>query len=391
MKILVITDLFPTTSDPTKGIFIFQWVKHLAEHVDISVFQIVWGSKNAVINETETKKLHKTITEHEQKFTWMQEERKYFLIDRLWIRTLQFYHSIKKNKLLSINRFDMIIGQMGCPGGYVASRLGKKYHIPSIVGVRGSDATSYLNTSILKYFSKWTYENCDHIVTVSNSLKEKLKSHGINEKKVTTIHNGINPIFKIIDRKSARQNLGLSISKKIILFVGHLIKIKGVDYLIKAITKINAPNIYLYIIGEGEKKEELLKQVKILNIEKRVFFIESAMPEELLFCYNAADVFCLPSLREGIPNVVLESLACGTPVITTDISDNATIIHSNNGFLVNPKNSEELSEAIKKSLNKKWNRNIIRTSIEKFSWNTNINNWLKILTKHYGHKRETKR
>jgi len=214
---------------------------------------------------------------------------------------------------------------------YRNSRLAKKYNKPSIVGLRGSDVTGYLKRPILKQMALWAYNNCSKIVTVSEDLKKRIIGKGIDEDKIRVIKNGINPIFRILDKDASRKRLQLP-NTKIILFVGHLIKTKGIDYLIEALANFDKNiNFKLYLIGSGEEKENFIQIIKEKNLSKVADFVGTVKHSELVDWYNATDILCLPSLREGIPNVILESLACGTPVVATNIGNNSEIIGKSAG------------------------------------------------------------
>lgn len=381
MKILVLTDLFPTHDDPARGIFIFQWAYHLAQKIEMTVYQVVWGNDNHQISEQKTLNLYKNLSDSKIPFKWIQKKIKYSPIDRIWIRCIQFLKQIKKDKYLKIEDFDIIIGQMGCPGGYVAAKIAQKYNKPSIIGLRGSDVTNYLKIPILRRLTLWTYRNCSHIVTVSEDLKKQIIKYGINKNKISIIKNGINPIFKIYDKEKSKKNQNISLEKQIILFIGHLIPLKGINFLIESLSLLKTNCFKLYIIGSGEEKNKLEKIIFEKKLSNHIEFVGNVNQSGLVHWYNAADVFCLPSLREGIPNVMLESLACGTPVVTTDISNNSDIINKSNGILIEPKNSIQLASALEKVLSNTWDRNKISESVNNFNWNKNSIKYFKLIRK----------
>ncbi|HCL00652.1 MAG TPA: hypothetical protein DHW42_11185 [Candidatus Marinimicrobia bacterium] len=381
MKILLFTDLFPTHQNPNHGIFIFQWAYHIAQKIDMTVYQAVWEDKSNPVTEETLEGFCNAFSKDPLPFRWIQRSIKYFPIDRIWIRNIQFLRKIKKEKNIKIADYDVIIGQMGCPGGYVATKIAKYYNKPSIVGLRGSDVTRYLKTFVLGKIALWTYRNCTKIVTVSEDLKKRIIRKGINENKIHVIKNGINPIFRILDKETSRKALQLP-NTKIILFIGHLIKTKGIDYLIEALTNFDKNiNFKLYLIGSGEEKENFIQIIKEKNLSEVADFVGSVNHSELVYWYNAADVLCLPSLREGIPNVILEALACGTPVVATDISNNSDIINKSNGILVEPKNSIQLASALKKVLSNTWDRTEISESVNNFNWNKNSIKYFELIKK----------
>lgn len=379
MKILVVTDLFPTPENPNHGIFIYQWAHHLAQKLDMTVYQAVWDDKHNPLTEKTLKGFRNAFSKDTLPFRWIQRSIKFFPIDRIWIRNIQLLRKIKKEKNIEIADYDVIIGQMGCPGGFVAVKLAKKYNKPSIVGLRGSDVTGYLKRQILKQMALWAYNNCSKIVTVSEDLKKRIIGKGIDEDKIRVIKNGINPIFRVLDKDASRKRLQLP-NTKIILFVGHLIKTKGIDYLIEALANFDKNiNFKLYLIGSGEEKENFIQIIKEKNLSKVADFVGTVKHSELVDWYNATDILCLPSLREGIPNVILESLACGTPVVATNIGNNSEIIGKSAGILVEPQNSKQLKDALQKALTVKWDRNKISNSVKDFNWENNVYKYLEII------------
>lgn len=381
MKILVVTDLFPTPQNPNKGIFIFQWANHLAQKIDMTVYQAVWENKDNLFTEKTLIGFRSAFSKDPLPFRWIQCSIKFFPIDRIWIRNIQFLRKIKKEKNIEIADYDVIIGQMGCPGGFVATKIAKYYNKPSIVGLRGSDVTSYLKTFVLGKMALWTYRNCTKIVTVSKDLQKQVVEEEIDKNKIHVIKNGINSSFKILDKDSCRKKLNLP-NTKLILFIGDLRSGKGVRYLIEAFSKLNdIINVNLYMIGSGEEKKNLEVLINKLDITSNAHFMENIDHKNLPYWYNAVDVFCLPSLREGIPNVILESLACGTPVVTTDISNNSDIINKSNGILVEPKNSIQLASALEKVLSNTWDRTEISKSVNNFNWNKNSIKYFELIKK----------
>jgi len=134
-----------------------------------------------------------------------------------------------------------------------------------------------------------------------------------------------------------------------ILYLGRLHEVKGLEYLIKAFSSVKDkhPNSILTIVGEGEEKERLMKMIRSSRLEDSVEFIGRVEYKETREYYQNSDIFVLPSLSEGLPNVLMEAMACGLPSVVTHVGGNKELIKdSKGGFLVNPKSSSELSKAI---------------------------------------------
>ena len=235
----------------------------------------------------------------------------------------------------------------------ICRRKGKKI----VLTVRGSDINILNKSKLLKRINLFVLNRMDHIVTVSDSLRKIVLSFGIAPEKVTTIPNGIDTdLFYPGQKSKARSILNLPEKDLLIIYIGRLIKIKGIDILLEAlksvIKQINAINAYL--IGSGELLPRLQETAKKAEIDNKIHFPGSQPPESISDWLNAADIFVLPSLSEGRPNVILEALACGTPILATEVGGIPELIKDGeNGCLIPPGKSDVLAEKIVSILNDK--------------------------------------
>lgn len=184
------------------------------------------------------------------------------------------------------------------------------------------------------------------IVALTNSDKEILKRLGAQEDKINVIANGINAMNHF-PRNEWNQN------RNITLFVGRLIPRKGVKYLLMAMPKIlrERNSIKLMVVGEGPEKNELLEICDKLEIKNSVSFLGHVSNGELKKLYNSAVALVLPSLREGMPLVLLEAMAAGCPVVATEIDGmGETVRNEETGLLVKPEEPDELAQAVIKVL-----------------------------------------
>lgn len=220
-----------------------------------------------------------------------------------------------------------------------------------ILTTRGADLNLALKNPFLKQVLKWTLNKCDYIIPNNESHKKLLLAFGIPENKLTLIPNGLDIVkFKPRNKISARKKLGLEINKKFILFVGWLIPRKGCEYLIKSISEIikTDKNIKLLIIGEGLLKQKLKVFVEDLGLNDYIDFKGSISPDMIPFWMNASDIFVLPSLSEGKPNVVGEAMASGLPVIATNVDGTPDFIdNGKDSFLIPPKDVDSLTNKLK--------------------------------------------
>jgi glycosyltransferase involved in cell wall biosynthesis len=159
----------------------------------------------------------------------------------------------------------------------------------------------------------------------------------------------------------------LGSSDKLILSVGNLVELKGHHLVIDALSLLN--NTKLIIIGEGDEKNKLTEQVSTLGLEGRVFFMGNLPQSELPGYYAIADVLVLASSREGMPNVLLESLACGTPVIATDVGGCAEVISDNDiGELLAERKVSNIVEALQSRFKKIYNKEVFARFSSQLSW-----------------------
>lgn len=203
-------------------------------------------------------------------------------------------------------------------------------------------------------FAEWAFSHfTDQLVAVSENLKDDIsKYEGIRANKIKVISNGIdgNKYKNKIDKSKKRKELGIDNKHNIILgFVGRLSPEKGLIYLIKAMETLvkEFSNLLLMIAGEGVLLEELKREAIALGIERNIRFLGPRSDiNEIL---GILDVFVLPSLREGLPLVLLEAAAASLPMIATDVGGNKQVVTEGiNGFIVKPGDDISLSDAIKK-------------------------------------------
>ena len=201
-------------------------------------------------------------------------------------------------------------------------------------------------------------DSLDDVVTIvsQKASETMLKSKTASANKLLVIYNGID-LNKFIfqdkkTREEIRKELNLKKDDKVLISIGRLFKAKGYPYLIEAIKilKSKYPDIKLLIIGEGEEKNKLETQTRELNLEKNKYFL--GRKENVSNCLNASDIFILASLWEGFGLAIVEAMACGLPVITTNVGGIPEIIQDKiSGLLVDPKDSEILAQKIDYLLN----------------------------------------
>jgi glycosyltransferase involved in cell wall biosynthesis len=239
---------------------------------------------------------------------------------------------------------------------------------------RFSYARSLLFKKIFELILKLVHKKIDWIIAIDRLCYLKAINNGA-EKKTTLLRNAIN--IKIFKPNKKYREYGLlkykiDKDKRVILFVGRIEKTKGVMHLIKCITyfKLNKIRFHIFFAGDGSYLQIAKNYVKENDFDYCVTFLGSVGHSELPIYYNMADVLVLPSEMEGIPMVILESLACGTPVVASRVGGIPDIIiNGKNGFLVDDLSQEYLAKNIIKALNNNINRETIASTVNQYSNN----------------------
>lgn len=212
-------------------------------------------------------------------------------------------------------------------------------HVPKVLG---RDILSNIFTRYLF----WMYQNSDALVYPTEFAREKSPKMDASMR-YEIISNGVDTsIFKPIDPAPFFKKYGLSRDNKYILFVGRLHPEKSVDTLIKAVPEIikKQPTVRILILGEGHQSKELEALSKSMHLGEKVFFLGMINNDDKVLAYNAADIFCLPSLAELEGMVVLEAMACGIPILIADAPSSASkyFVHKN-GMLFKPEDAHDLA------------------------------------------------
>jgi glycosyltransferase involved in cell wall biosynthesis len=246
-------------------------------------------------------------------------------------------------KLIEKENFQLIHAFFGIPSGYIAMKLG----LPYIVSLRGSDVPFHtprfkvLDLLLFKRLSKKIWKKAKFVVANSKGLKEEALQTN-PEQKIEVIYNGVDiSEFKPFDKKHENETITF-------ISTGRLAKHKAYHFLIQALSGIE--KVRLVLIGDGKQYEEL--KVLANNLNVMVDFRGKLEHSKIVAELQKADVFVLPSITEGMSNSLLEAIACGLPVLVTNVGGSEELIKGN-GFIVEKGNARALREKIQVYLNDK--------------------------------------
>ena len=392
IKVLIITYSFPTKYNPSAAIFILNQLQELKKYCDIKViFPYPYVPRIRLFNPYHR---FSGIKDKENVGGIEVYHPKYFMFPRLPFikKFLNFFlvfesffsHPTSKKVVKRImNDWNPDIIHMHSPlsGGLLGLNIKKMYNKPLLVTIHGEDITLHSKKALSKYLVKSTLRNSNAIICVSEFLKKEINSIGIKKNKFFVIPMGANTKnFKPKDKNKARQSLNLPKDKKIILFVGHLVTRKGVEYLIRSIKIVlkKDKNILCCIVGKGILENALKKLTSELNLEDYVRFLGEKRGKDTAKCMNACDMLVLPSLNEGLPVVLCEALACGKPVVATKVAGTPELVNKDVGYLVKPKDVNDLAEKIVLALDKKWEKDKLLKRAGEFSVISSVNKLIKV-------------
>jgi glycosyltransferase involved in cell wall biosynthesis len=275
--------------------------------------------------------------------------------------------------------FNVIDAHFAYPDGYAASLLGAWLRLPVTITLRGTEPRLALHPGIRKRMIR-ALSRADRIFAVAASLKRAAVELGIPDSKIRVIGNGVDlELFRPVPRSEARAALGLDSDDPVLITVGGLVERKGFHRVIACLPQLRRrfPSIRYLIVGgpgpEGDWTERLHRQVQTLDLESNVRFLGTMGPAALRVPLSAADVFVLATQNEGWANVFLEAMACGLPVVTTDVGGNAEVVaRPELGRLVPPGDARALEAAIAEAVEAVWDHEAIRSYARANSWNERV-------------------
>ena len=375
IKVLVFTSLYPNHLNPQLGVFIKERMTRYAKSSGNSVrivapvpyFPPFRWSRRYPFSQIHQHEMIDGIDVYHPRYAMTPK------IGMVLYGLLMFLSVLPRvSKIYREFGFDLIDAHFVYPDGFAAMLLGKWFKKPVVVSARGSDINQYKEFMVIRNLLKRTLLGADKVIAVSQALKDTMVRLGIPKERVSVIPNGVDPVkFAPMSKQEARDALHLS-GHRLILSVGNLTENKGMDLLVKALHILvyqrHRSDLHLAIVGEGPCRHVLADLVVSLNLLDHVILVGSVPHHELSRWYSAADVFCLASAREGLPNVVLEALACGTPVVATSAGGIPEVISSERIGLLTRRDERNLADTISMALERNWDRDTLVRHVSGWTW-----------------------
>jgi glycosyltransferase involved in cell wall biosynthesis len=275
--------------------------------------------------------------------------------------------------------FDILVATFAYPHGLAAKRLAEEMEIPYVIKARGSDLHSLPHAGHRRKLAAEAIRGAARVIAVAPNLAEIAVDLGADPARVDVLLNGIDAErFKVIDRDEARARVDLRPEQKLAVSVGNLLPVKGVDVLCDAAQALDLEQLDAVIVFAGSGP--MADTVKARKHD-RLRLVGQLDREAVALWLNAADMLILASRNEGCPNVVLEALACGTPVVASRVGAVPELLDDACGLMAPPNDPKALADAIRRVWSRDWDRAAIRKRVENRSWAENARAFRDLLKK----------
>jgi teichuronic acid biosynthesis glycosyltransferase TuaC len=380
-KLLVFSSLFPSHKRPNAGVFIRERMFRVAQQIPVIVVSPVpWFPFQGILRYWRPHFRPQPNSYEEQQGIQVYFPR-FLSIPGLLKSCDGFFMALGSlSTLIKLRKqFNIIDAHFAYPDGYAVTLLGKWLKIPVTITLRGTEVP------LSKMPGRKTrlliaLKNATRVFSVSDSLKRHVVSLGADGNKIRVIGNGIDVVkFYPLAKSDARAELNIPENAKVLVSVGALVDRKGFHRVIEVLPALAAkyPELIYLIVGgdspEGNIRERLEHQVKTLKLEDNVRFMGAYPSEQLKVPLSAADLFVLATANEGWANVFLEAMACGLPVVTTEVGGNKEVVNDPSlGTVVPFGDSEALLLALLQGLETAWDRPLMIQYARENSWDSRV-------------------
>jgi glycosyltransferase involved in cell wall biosynthesis len=381
LSILTATTLFPNPVQRAHGVFVETRLRHLlaSGEVDAHVLAPVpWLPP--MVRYSSYGPLQ-TVSSREERNGLTIEHPRYLVVPKFGMTFTPhtLYRAMRKRLVALLkegHRFDLIDAHYFYPDGVAAVRLAREFNLPVTVTARGTDLNLIPEYPGPRKMIVDAAAKADGMITVCQALKDTLVEMGIADERVTVLRNGVDlELFRPIDRAAARKALG--IARRTLASVGLLIDRKGHHHIIRALKDL--PDTDLLIAGDGPDRRALERLAQEEGVADRVRFLGSVDQNRLREIYNAVDALVLASSREGWANVLLEAMACGTPVVASAVWGTPEVVaRPEAGILMSSLDPKGVAEGVRRLFAAYPDREATRRYAEGFNWNATTEGQLKL-------------
>lgn len=373
LNVLTLSTLFPDISRPNFGVFVERQARELAGRPDVDVTVIapvgipIWPFSLAEsydpLRSLPRKERWQDLTVYRPIFRTIPKVGARFNVANMTRAILPLVRRLHEQR-----PFDVIDASFFFPDGPVAQRLSRALGIPYSVKARGADIHYWGARRDTRKLVLRAAEGASGLLAVSNAMRRSMVKMGMDADKIRVHYTGVDlDRFEIADRAAAKDVLGFE--GPVVLCVGALIPRKGQELLVQALPRL--PGVTLLFVGQGQYRRALEKQAEDLGVDRRIGFLGSVPHDRLPRIYAAADVMALPSSSEGLANAWVESLACGTPIVISDVGGARELLDRPEAGQIVDRDPEAIAAAIGTILYNPPEREAVRDTALRFTWAAN--------------------
>ena len=377
IRTLLFSTLYPSSVRPMHGIFVETRLRELLRtgEVETRVMAPVpwfgsthprWGHYATMARTPRRENWHGIDVQHPR----------YLLLPKVGMTMAPF--SMAAASLGPVRRlieegfdFDVIDAHYYYPDGVAAALLARSLGKPLTITARGTDLNLIPRHAIPRRMMQWAAGRAQASIGVCSALMDVLRGWGVDPARLHVMRNGVDlERFRPLSHEACRRELGID-GAPLLLSVGFLVERKGHHLVIEALARLRQqwPKARLIIVGEGEERPRLQALVDRLGLGDAVHLAGAVPNEQMARWYSAADLLVLASSREGWANVLLESMACGTPVVATRIWGTPEVVADPvAGTLFEPRSAEALAEGLRRQWAAMPDRQAVRAYAENFGW-----------------------
>jgi teichuronic acid biosynthesis glycosyltransferase TuaC len=381
--VLVWSSLFPNPAQPQAGVFVRERMFRVGAHLPITVISPQpWFPLQGLVRLFRPH-FRPPMPRREQQMGVEVYRPRYFsfpgVFKGLDARLMALGALRAARALRRAGRVDVIDAHFGYPDGCAALRVARRLGVPCTVTLRGTEARHASDPQLRPQLSA-ALKLAARVFAVADSLRDVAIALGVQRDSVRTVGNGVDSTkFRARERPVQRDQLGLPQDAAVLITVGGLVERKGFHRVIACMPELlrRFPALHYLIVGspgpEGDYSAQLERQVAELGLRERVHFLGAMPPERLCDALSAADVFVLATRNEGWANVLLEAMACGLPVVATDVGGNAQVVSQREiGTIVPFADHAALTSALSDALARQWDRAAIRRYAGANDWQERV-------------------
>lgn len=357
MRILIVTSQFPIAGEPNRGRPLYQTIRELAPLATVRVASPVavyprWARPRTYLSRPPRA--------HDPD---LGVDVQYVGYPALPVASRPFNGwSCARALREPCGRFrpDLVLSYWMYPDAFGAMLVARHAGIPMVAGARGSDLR--VRDPVSRRLTRPVVAAAERLLVVSGDLgRVAVRDYGADAGRVRAIGNGCDArLFHACDRAAARAALGIPSDARVVLFVGRLVALKGLHELLEATTQLTSsiPRLHLVLVGEGPMEQALRRRLAALpGLQSTLAGPQP--PERVAQWMAASDVVTLPSHSEGHPNVLVEAMACGRPVVATRVGGIPEVIDASTGILVPPRDPPALGRGLAQALAREWDEGTI--------------------------------